>query len=302
MDGDSTVTRASTRIDWRPLRPPDDAVVVGSPDPLRWASLGFPSPWPDRPWVFGVMVASANGVVAWRRRGPTDHPVLEILGGEHRCERIADRRHMRFLRAVGDAAVGAQTVRDQPSLVLTPQEPGDEPAPELYRLRTDRGLSHHPRNIVYSLFGRLPLEHPMFNTPGLRVIVITTEAGAAELAVRGVHDKDVSLVVEPTLDADRLRWAHQRLQDEHGVRYLGCEGGETVLRALHAAGVLDEVFVTVTDVVVDESAHEGVLKIMDLRAEGAELIAEGKIAPDSGFAFQRWRFSPRDAGPVLPHP
>ena len=63
-----------TRIDWSHKN--DGGVAVGSPDPARWESLSFPQPWPDRPWVFGVMVASANGVVSWRRRGPGD--------GDHR--------------------------------------------------------------------------------------------------------------------------------------------------------------------------------------------------------------------------
>jgi len=77
------------------------------------------------------------------------------------------------------------------------------------------------------------------------------------------------------------------------VRYLACEGGETVLRALHGAGILDEVFVTVTDAVIDESAHEGVLKIFDFEAERAVLIGEGKTSPESGYVFRRWRFNER---------
>ena len=82
------------------------------------------------PWIFAVMVASANGVVAWRRSGPDDDPVLAILGGDDtRPERVADRRHMRHLRCFGDVAIGAQTVREQPGLLQTPREPGEEPAP-----------------------------------------------------------------------------------------------------------------------------------------------------------------------------
>src|SRR5207245_8135107 len=154
----------------------DEGAAVGSPDTTRWESLSFPRPWPDRPWIFGVMVASANGVVAWRR-GPGDDPVRAILGGDDRPERIADRRLMRYLRTIGDAGIGAQTVREQPGLVLTPQEPGDEPAPDLYAFRIARGLSYHPRNVVYSLYGRLPLEHPIFTTPGLDAVVLTTPAG-----------------------------------------------------------------------------------------------------------------------------
>jgi riboflavin biosynthesis pyrimidine reductase len=283
------VGRAPTRIEWDPARRPAVGVRIESPDPARWHALHVPPPWPTRPWIFGVMVASANGVVAWRRRGAGDDPVRAILGGDERLERLADRRLMRFLRTVGDVAVGAQTVRDQPHLVLTPQEPGDEPAPELYRARAARGLPPHPRNVVYSVFGRLPLAHPVFATPGLQPIVVTTAAGAAALADRGA--RALALVVEPVLDPAGLRRAHERLRAEHGVRHLACEGGDTVLRALHAAGLLDEVFLTVTDVVVDEAAHEGVLKGLDPAAEGARLVAEGRIAPESAFVFQRWRFA-----------
>jgi hypothetical protein len=66
-----------------------------------------------------------------------------------------------------------------------------------------------------------------------------------------------------------------------------------VLRALHGARLLDEVFVTETDVVVDESRHQGVLRIFDFAAEGANLIAEGQTAADSGWRFRRWRFNRR---------
>ena len=198
---------------------------------------------------------------------------------------------MRVLRCYGDVSVGAQTLRDQPHLVQTPQEPGEEPVPELYRFRTDHKLPYHPRTVVYSLFGRLPLGNPVFHTPGLEVIVITGERGAAELVRRG--DTGLTKIVEPVPDAAALRRAHQRLFAEHGVRYLACEGGETILRALHAARVLDEVFLTTTDAVVDTTARQGVLTIQDFEREGAELIAEGRIHPDSGWLFRRWRLNAR---------
>jgi riboflavin biosynthesis pyrimidine reductase len=264
-----------------------------SPDPARWDPIGFPPPWTDRPWTYGVMVASANGVVAWRRRDASDDPVCAILGGGERPERVADRRLVRFLRCFGDVAVGAQTVREQPALVLTPQEPRDEPVPELYRFRVRHGLPEHPRNIVYSLFGRLPLEHPIFTRPELAPIVVTTSHGATELARRAVPRCRVRLVVDELAGADGLRRAHERLFADHGVRYLACEGGETVLAALRTARLLDEVFLTLTDVSVDERVHEGVLRTVDFPAEGAELIAEGRIAPGSGWVFRRWRFSLR---------
>ena len=262
---------------------------IGTPDRERWASLAFPAPPADRPWVFGVVVTSANDVVAWRRRDARDDPVREILGGDTRPDRIADRRLMRYLRTIGDAGVGAQTMREQPTLILTPQEPGDERMPELYAFRVARGLSHHPRNIIYSVYGRLPPQHPILTTPGLFPIIVTTPAGRDELARRRI--RDAAIVVEPLLEPEGLTRAHARLSAEHGVRYIACEGGQTLLAALHAARLLDEMFVTTTDVVVDRSAHEGVLTIFDFAAEGAMLMAEGRLPPGGVYRFRRWRFA-----------
>jgi riboflavin biosynthesis pyrimidine reductase len=265
-----------------------------SPDPDWFDPIGFPPPWPDRPWVYAVMVASANGVVAWRRSGPDDDPVRAILGRDDtRPERIADRRHMRHLRCYGDVAIGAQTLREQPRLIQTPQEPGEEAVPALYRFRVAHGLPVRPRHVIYSLRGHLDPALPIFNTPGGEVIVLTGDAGAADLRASGTAGRVSDLIVEPLEDPEALRRAHATLFARRGVRYLDCEGGQTVLRALRRAAILDEVFVTETDVVVDESQHAGVLKIFPFEQEGAELIAEGRTDDGSPWRFRRWRFSRR---------
>jgi riboflavin biosynthesis pyrimidine reductase len=283
------VAMDAPRIVWQPNTEQRDA---GTPDPARDSPIGFPPPWPERPWVFGVMVASQDGVVAWRRRGPDDDPVLGVLGGDpSRPERLADKRLMRVLRCYGDVGIGAQTLREQPDLVQLPQEPGEPPAPELYEFRRQRGLQRQPRIVVYSLFGRLPLGNKLFRTPGVQVIVITSERGADELVRRG--DTGLTKIVEPVSNVEALRRAHERLGREQGVRYLACEGGMTVLMALRSAGVLDEVFLTTTDARVDAAAHDGVLRIFDFAREGARLVAEGRTAPSSAWRFQRWRFNER---------
>jgi riboflavin biosynthesis pyrimidine reductase len=263
-----------------------------SPDPDWFEPIGFPPPWPDRSWIYGVVVASANGILAWRRRNPDDDPVLAVLGSATRPERLADSRHLRHLRCFGDVGLGAQTLRDQPRLVPSPQEIGDAPVPALYRFRQDHGLPRHPRAIIYSLRGNLDPTSPVFNTPGMDVIVVGG-APTALLSDRGVRTPAVAIIAEEVLEPAGLRRAHERLFAERGVRYLACEGGAKILDALHAAGLLDEVFVTVTDQVIDETAHEGVAKVFDFEAEGADLIAEGKIAPSSGWTFRRWRFNAR---------
>jgi riboflavin biosynthesis pyrimidine reductase len=285
---------AAARIRWCTNRETRYPFGERSPDPDWFEPIGFPPPWPDRPWIYGVVVASANGVLAWRRAGPQDDPVLAVLGDPTRPERGADARHLRHLRCFGDVGLGAQTLRDQPRLVPTPQEIGDPPVPALYRFREAHGLPHHPRAIVYSLRGGLDLTSPVFNTPGMDVVVVAPPDTAAMLEERGVRAMArVGIIAEAVREAAGLRRAHERLFAERGVRYLACEGGEKILRALREAALLDEVFVTVTDRVIDETAHEGVLKIFDFEAEGADLIAEGRISPSSGWTFRRWRFNAR---------
>ena len=44
---------------------------------------------------------------------------------------------------------------------------------------------------------------------------------------------------------------------------------------------------------IDESAHDGVLKIFDFEREGATLIAEGRAEADASWRFRRWRFNDR---------
>ena len=180
--------------------------------------------------------------------------MLSVLGGDDkRPVRIADQRHMRHLRCYGDVAIGAQTLREQPRLLQTPQEPGDPPMPALYEFRHAHGLPAQPRHVIYSLGGCLDVAMPVFNTPGVETIIVTTEKGAADLRACGAPARGVALIVDALEDTDGLRRAHARLFAERGVRYLACEGGQTVLAALRRAGLLDEVFVTETDVTVDVS-------------------------------------------------
>jgi hypothetical protein len=59
------------------------------------------------------------------------------------------------------------------------------------------------------------------------------------------------------------------------------------------AGILDEVFVTVTGVHIEPSGHEGIKRIFAFEAGAACLIAEGRTAQDVGYVFRRWRFNER---------
>lgn len=267
------------------------------PDPARFEPIELPPAWSTRPWIYANVITSRNGIVTWMRAGAHDDPIRAIAGGDFsRPGRRADMRLMRRLRAGADAvSFGAQTLRDQPDLIGAVDDVGGELGEALIRFRAEQGRRRVPLHVVYSESGRLNLDVPIFNTPALTAIVVTTGPGARLLRSQGSDDRGVTVLVagEERVESSGLVHAHERLFNELGVRYLDCEGGAVILGALHRAGILDEIFVTVTDVHIDPAEHDGVKRITPLDAGTARLIAEGGTASDPGYRFQRWRFNDR---------
>jgi riboflavin biosynthesis pyrimidine reductase len=265
-----------------------------SPAPDRIETLGFPPPWPTRPWIYANVIASKNGILTWKRSGTLDDPVRTIAGGDFsRPGRLADLQLMRYLRACADAvSFGARTLRDQPDLIGTPDLEGGL-GDALYQFRERHGRGRFPLQVLYTESGRLDLQAPIFNTPDLEVIIITTGAGARLLRSRGANEKRVTILVaaEEKIDSVGLSASHERLFGEFGVRYLDCEGGAVMLESLHQAQLLDEIFVTVTDIHVEPTAHRELKRLFDFEAEGARLIGEGRTPSDPGYVFRRWRFN-----------
>jgi riboflavin biosynthesis pyrimidine reductase len=282
----------AARVVWHPHAETRHRDDPRSPDPEHFEPLGFPPPWPTRPWIYGNVIASREGIVTWTRTAAHDDPVRAIAGGDTiRSGRRADVRLLRYLRACADAvSFGAQTLRDQPDLVGS-ADLGGALGERLLEFRARHGLRALPLQVIYSASGRLDLDVPMFTTPDLAVVVVTTDEGARRLG-GGAATRFTTLVAgEDRIDAAALRRAHERLHHDFGVRYLDCEGGVVALESLRAAGILDEVFVTVTDTHVAAAAHTGVRRIFDFEAERACLVGEGRVAGDAGYVFRRWRFN-----------
>jgi len=271
--------------------------VSFSADPVCFEPVDFPAPWPSRPWIYANVITSRNGIVTWVRAGAHDDPVREIAGGDFsRPGRRADVRLMRRLRAGADAvSFGAQTLRDQPNLIGRADDVGGELGAALLRFRAEQGRSLIPLQVIYSESGQLDLAVPIFNTPGLTPIVVTTSAGERRLRSGSRDDRHVSVLIagEESIDSSGLIRAHERLFEELGVRYVDCEGGAVILEALHEADILDEIFVTVTDVDIDPGSHAGIKRIAALDGGKARLIAESRTNSDAGYRFQRWRFHDR---------
>lgn len=178
-----------------------------------------------RPCFRFNFIASVDGAVSFNGRSG------ELGDG-------ADRRVFELLRSTADTIlVGAGTVRAEgyAGALLSARSRA---------WRTRRGLSAHPGIAVVSASLNLDPESDFFRQAPVRPVVITT-AGAAESrgsALRGVADVVIAgdRSVEPARAAAELA--------ERGHLRVLCEGGPQLFGSFQAAGLVDELCLTLAPV------------------------------------------------------
>ncbi|MHB8240545.1 MAG: dihydrofolate reductase family protein [Solirubrobacteraceae bacterium] len=225
------------------LLPPDEPATI----PQIVEDLGL---WkrpisPDgRPRVLLNMVATADGRATLSgRSGP-------ISGA-------ADRQLFHELRtAVDGVLVGAATVRTERYGRMISQE-------SRRQRRLERGLAEEPLACIVS--GRLALDEdiPLLGEPTARVVIVTSSEASLPGSVAQVdYIRNVS---EGRLD---LPAALSELRERFGVESLLCEGGPHLSAQLLAAGLVDELYLSVAPKLVGgEPAGGEALRIL----AGAEL-------------------------------
>jgi riboflavin-specific deaminase-like protein len=208
------------------------------------------------------MVASLDGkaVLDGTTRG---------LGGD------VDREVFHHLRTQADAIMaGAGTVRAERYGRAVKDD-------ALRAKREEEGLAPEPLTVIVSASMDLPPDLPLLQADGAPVIVATGAAGELD----GVA-ADVTYL---RTGAD-LPVLLARLRSEHGIRSVLCEGGPTLNSHLLAAGLVDELFLTLDPKLVggaDALTMVAGRQLPDLvRAELVTLL-QG----DDGLFF-RWRLRP----------
>jgi 5-amino-6-(5-phosphoribosylamino)uracil reductase len=145
----------------------------------------------------------------------------------------ADKHLMRALRAEADVVLhGAGTVRADPLSARVPAE--------LIPQRVAAGLSEQPLGAIVTSSGRLPTEHPYYQS-ATRIYVTSDRP----VGVRGPHVEVVRVGSVAEVIADLGR---------RGARRILCEGGPTLNAALFEAGLVDELFVTIAPKLAGGSA------------------------------------------------
>lgn len=213
----------------------------------------------DRPYVALNMVASLDGkaTLDWRTKG---------LSSDE------DRELFHHLRTQADAVmVGAGTVRAERYGKLVKSD-------ELREKRVGEDMDPEPPAVVVSATLDLAPDLPLFAEPGQRVIVVT----GAEHEIEGTAAE-----VEYVRTGDDLQLALAKLRSDHGLRSILCEGGPTLNSHLFAAGLVDELWLSVSQKTV---AGPAALTIV----AGRELVEPVDMEPVSialgaDDMFTRWR-------------
>jgi riboflavin-specific deaminase-like protein len=224
-----------------------------------YLGLELPAGDDERPHVALGMVTSVDGAAAV---GGTSGSI----GGE------ADGLAYRRLREHVDVIlVGAGTVR---------AEAYGPPAasPDRIARRRERGLADLPEIAVVTSSLDLDPELRLFGDPERRPLLVTVEDAPADRRQRLAEFADVLVAGRGRVD---LPLALRRLA-ERGVRRVLCEGGPALNAQLVAAGLADELFVTLAPWLVGETSHrivEGALgdapvalRLRELRHHESELL------------------------------
>ncbi|MGH9475133.1 MAG: dihydrofolate reductase family protein [Terriglobales bacterium] len=223
------------------------------PDALRalyGSDLVFPAQ--RTPYVYANFVASADGVVSFGVRG-------QAGGGTISGGNLGDRLGMALLRARADAVlVGARTLRaaGRPAL-WDPAYTFPAATTALRAWRRARGLTDSPLLTVVTASGRLPLDYEVFHARGARVLVLSSDGGAARLRAEA-RRRGLKLelrVLAPVAGRMPVRAMLRLLAREFGVRMLLCEGGPTLFGELARAGLVQELFLSVAPVLAGRNGR-----------------------------------------------
>lgn len=179
----------------------------------------------------------------------------------------ADRFVMGLLRACSDAVViGAGTMRATPGHLWTPAHVYPDLAPEFAALRQTLGLSLEPRLVILTASGRLDFKHPALVRGA---IVLTTRSVARRIGrLLPPACEVIALGAGKMLDIKRAFGELTRL----GMHVVLTEGGPHLMGEMIKAGLLDEMFLTLSPVLAGrgEELRLGMV-------EGAELLPKVPI-------------------------
>jgi riboflavin biosynthesis pyrimidine reductase len=233
----------------------------GPVDVLDWAeAYAYPSDPPNGRWLRTNMVSTIDGAAV----GPRG--LTRMISSD------TDRDLLALLRALSDVVlVGAATA--------TAEGYGpDRVRPEHAGLRAAAGQSPAPVMAVVSSRLEVDLASPLFTEATVPTVLLTASAAPADRLHAARAVADVAVVGEERVDPA----AAVAALVERGHRRLLCEGGPRWLAALVTAGLVDELCLTLSPLLVGgpamrimNSAGPAEIRPMDLAgvcSDGSDLF------------------------------
>jgi riboflavin biosynthesis pyrimidine reductase len=210
---------------------------------LYGGSLGF-----DAPCLYANFVSTLDGVVAI----PSVPDSNRIISAESE----ADRFVMGLLRSFADAIViGSGTLHGSPTSLWAPDGPYPPARDALAELRRRLERPRVPELAVLTRSGSIDVDHPVLERGAL---VITTQRGKA--ALRG-RLPAASTVVSLGDDLDPLDAV--AVLRERGHSLLLNEGGPTLFGSFLAAGLVDELFLTLSPLLAGRPDPDDRLQLVE---------------------------------------
>lgn len=223
---------------------------------LYAGTLGF-----DRPVLFVNFVSTIDGVVSI----PATPRSNRMIGDDSDTDRFV----MGLLRACADVVlISSGTLNGSPKGVWNATDAYPPAAAAIAELRRRLGRPPEPAFAVLTASGSIDPEHRALEAGAL---ILTTERGAAVLAGR-LRD-GVETVVLPGEDKVDLRAAIECLH-VRGLTAILSEAGPTILGAMLAAGLVDELFLTVSPLLAGRSGDDVRLGLV----EGIDLLPTMRVA------------------------
>ncbi len=207
------------------------------------------------PLLYANFVETLDGVVAIRAEPKSNR----LVSGSS----DADRFVMGLLRACADTVLlGSGTLHGSPTSVWTAERAYPGAANAFAELRSRLGLAPVPELAVLTASGALEPAHPALEQGA---VVLTTRTGAERC--RGLLPATVEVVAldgETAVDpAEAVAFLGER-----GRRAILSEAGPHVFGSLVAAGLVDELFLTVSPLLAGRAEIGGRLGLV----EGTELL------------------------------
>ena len=237
-------------------------------------ALGFPARA-----FFVNFVETVDGIVAL----PSIPQSNKLVADENE----ADRFVMGLLRAVADCVlVGAGTMQASRSATWSAERAYPPAAEAFAELRRRLGKPARPEVVFLTASGRIDVEHPALEEGAL---VLTTPGGEQTLHGRLPESSEALVVNEG--DLVDVKQAVELLR-RRGHEQILSEGGPTIFGLLLEAGVVDELFVTVSPLLAGRSPASERLGLVEgthfLPDERLPLELEG-VRRHGGHLFLRYR-------------